>query len=231
MLRRAWLLSLALAAALAAPASSADQKLLTNMRGDVAYQRGAAMPKSLAPSARVALTDGDSAQTSSDSIGRIVLSDATTITIGENSNVKMDWFHAGMAPDAKFTVNSGKVRFNVVHPSNQPSNYTFKTPTGQIAVRGTIGDIGIDSDDEIRLNIYQTGFAHLPVIVKFRTGQIYTVHAGQTLEGSYVGGELQVAVHVIDQAAIDFFGQFGSAAAPAPPMGTQNSISTEPPKK
>lgn len=230
MRHRGLIIALGLLFCLAAPAHSADQKLLTNMKGDVAYQRAGSKPHALAPAARVALIDGDSATTSSDSLGRILLSDTTTITIGENSNVKMDWFHAGMAPGAKFTVNSGKVRFVVAHPHNMPSNYTFKTPTGQIAVRGTVGDIGVDSDDDLRLNIYQTGFAHLPVLVTFRTGQIYSVKAGQALEGSYVGGQLQVDIHAIDQAAIDYFDQFGSARGASPNFGPLNSIATEPPK-
>jgi len=49
----------------------------------------------------------------------------------------MAFFNQAQIANAKFIIYRGRTRFKIEHPNGKPANYTFQTPTAQIAVRGT----------------------------------------------------------------------------------------------
>jgi len=194
---------------LAAPARSADPKLLQNMKGNVSYQTGAAAAKPLGPSARIALQDKDTAITGDDSLGQVLLPDTTKITMGADTKVQLEFFNQAATTSASFIVYNGKMRFDVQHPNGAVASYTFKTPSAQIAVRGTEGDIGV-SGDELDLNVYHLGNPDNPVEVTTSDGKTLKILGGQSLVAKIVNGIVQAEVSKLEQDAIDkFSGQFG----------------------
>ena len=191
------------------PARSADPKLLHSMKGEVSYQKSAAALKPLALQARVALEDSDTAVTGGESLAEVLLPDTTKVTMGADSKVQMEFFNQAEGTKASFILFNGKTRFSVAHPGGAPANYTFKTPTAQIAVRGTDGDIGV-SDDELDINVYHLGDASLPVEVTTKDGKTFKLVGGQSFVAQIVNGIIQTKVEALKQEAIDrFSGDFG----------------------
>src|SRR5262249_20906089 len=111
---------------------------------------------------------------------------------------------------AKFVLYNGKTRFEIRHPHGALANYTFSTQTGQIAVRGTDGDIE-SASGSMRVNVYNLSDSNAPVVVTTIDGRSFTLGAGQTLFAHYVNGVLQVDVdNVTQQAMAVFTNDFGS---------------------
>jgi ferric-dicitrate binding protein FerR (iron transport regulator) len=146
------------------------------------------------------------------STARITLPDSSRVTIGSASRVEMTFFNQTDIANAKFVVYQGKTRFNVEHPAGQKANYTFSTPTAQIAVRGTEGDIGLDGD-ELTVNVYHLGDSNNPVEVTFTTGdqsgKTIKLVGGQSLVATLVNGIIQQKVEKIGQQALDKFNELG----------------------
>jgi hypothetical protein len=156
----------------AMPLNAADDKQLLNHKGQV-YQQGPqpnATQNPVALNATVSIGDNDFAGAGPDSQGWINLPDSTRILIGQNN-----------LTTAKFVlVNNGKMRFVVQHPGGAKANYTFSTTAGQIAVRGTEGDVGV-TDAQFQVNVYQITDPSVPVEVTLNDGKKFELHAGQTL--------------------------------------------------
>lgn len=215
-----WTLAAALAAltlALAAPVHSADPKLLRNVRGEVQYQKPSAGPKALAAAASIALDDMDTAITGDSSVGEVLLPDSTRVMVGSNSKVQLEFFNQAATTSASFIVFNGKTRFKVEHPGGAPANYIFKTPTAQIAVRGTEGDIGV-SDAELDVNVYHLGDPNAPVEVSFTGGtsggKTIKLVGGQSMVAQIINGVVQAKVDQLKQDAIDkFSADFGLPAS------------------
>jgi hypothetical protein len=189
------LLAAVVAAASLASASADAGKTLQNVKGSVGYGTSAANPNhSLAPKASTALNDADYAFTGASSMAMIGLPDSSQIEMASNTSVQLVSFNQTDIAHAKFVV-VGKMRFSVNHPSGAHADYTFQTTTGQIAVRGTIGDI-VANPNGMEVVVYQ---ASEPVVVTLTNGQVFTLEPGQALVVTNVAGTLSASVTSITQ--------------------------------
>jgi hypothetical protein len=207
----------------AAPGMASAQKQLQNMRGSVSYESSNGSQRPLAPHASISLDDDASAITGEKSLGGIVLPDSSRVILGSNSHVKLVSFNQGAIASANFVV-VGKVRFKVEHPAGSRANYTFQTPTAQIAVRGTEGDIAADPvSGSVQINVYQLSDPSLPVQVTLSNGQVFTVAAGQSLSITSAGGVISGTVSSVSQTAFQPFEEFG-APSNAASLGISSTI-------
>jgi hypothetical protein len=151
--------------------------------------------------------------------GAILLHDNSAIVLGANTRVQMKSFEqAGDLTTANFVVE-GKIRFRVDHPKGAKANYTFATSTGQIAVRGTQGDIWDPQPGSLQVNVYQVSDPSLPVEVTLNNGAVYHLGAGQTLTvglaGAVVAAGSAASVSSTSQTSMDNFKEFGNTAETA----------------
>jgi hypothetical protein len=197
----------------AAPSLAAADKQLQNLKGSVSYQEPSGAMHSLAPRASAVLSDNSYATTFANSLGGIVLPDSSRVIVGSNSKVQIGYFTQAAVASARFNIQYGKVRFKVEHPRGAKADYTFVTPTAQIAVRGTEGDISSDlSTGNVQINVYQLSDPSLPVQVTLSNGQVFTLAAGQSLTVSAAGGVISAAVSTVSQTAFQPFQEFGAPA-------------------
>ena len=188
-----------------------SDKTLTNMKGSVSYERSGKQ-KPLVPAASIALASQDWATTGDDSQARVLLPDSSRVTIASATRVQMARFDQSDVAHVQFIVDHGRVRFQVEHPQGARADYTFKTTTANIAVRGTEGDIGVDGD-ALTVNVYNSASPDAPVEVTFtagdQPGKTIKVYAGQSLVARLVNGVLQTQVDKITQAALAQFSELG----------------------
>lgn len=195
-----------------APTIAAADKQLQNVKGDVSYQLASGAQRPLAPRASVVLEDNASAITGSNSLGGIVLPDSSRVMIGASTKIQIGYFTQSAVASAKFFIPYGKVRFKVEHPKGARANYTFQTPTAQIAVRGTEGDISSDASGNLQVNVYQVSNPNLPVQVTLSNGRVFTLGAGQSLTVGAVAGAVSASVSAVSQSTFTPFSQFGAPA-------------------
>ncbi|HEY0613027.1 MAG TPA: FecR family protein, partial [Candidatus Elarobacter sp.] len=192
------------------PAAGND-KTLTNVRGSVTYERGG-KESPLVSAASIALATEDWAVTGGGSQARVLLPDSSRVLIASDTRVQMARFEQADIAHAQFILDHGRVRFQVEHPQGARADYTFKTTTANIAVRGTEGDIGSDGDD-LTINVYNTLSPDTPVEVTFtagdQPGRVVRLFAGQSLIAHLVDGVIQTQVAKITQAALDQFSELG----------------------
>jgi hypothetical protein len=198
---------LALLLVLPGAVRGADDKLLQNMHGVVSYEIGGQVER-LAPSATKALNDKDVAATGDASLGALTLPDSSRVSLGSNTRVQLAFFAQTDVTNAQFVVYQGRTRFKIEHPQGAKANYKFVTPTAEVAVRGTEGDIGIDGDT-LRVNVYHLTDDTLPVQVSFSNGKVVTLLGGQTLLARVVNGIVQTQIDRLTDAVIGQFGEFG----------------------
>ena len=181
-------LIIAICAASAGSSAAAGDKTLQNVRGDVSYQQGSGTATSLATNASIALGDNDFAITGDKSLGTISLPDSSRVLVGSNTRLQLAFFN--QQPNlatAKFILYKGATRFEVQHPAGAKADYTFQTSTGQIAVRGTEGEIYL-SDRQMQVAVYQLTDPSLPVEVTLDDGEKFELHAGQLLTVGIAAG-------------------------------------------
>jgi hypothetical protein len=184
------------------PASAANDKELQNMHGSVNYlHAGTTTP--LAPKASTVIGDTDYATTGADSLAEIGLPDSSRVLVGSQSKVQLAAFDQADTVHAKFVV-VGKVRFIVQHPQGAKADFTFATATGQVAVRGTEGDIDTEGST-LTVNVYEVCDPNEPVQVTAAGGKTFTLLAGQSLTARLANGVLQTEVQAITQQMIDRF--------------------------
>lgn len=184
-------------------------KQLQSVKGSVSYEHGRASAKPLAHSATIVLADNDFAITGDASIGAVVLPESSRVTLGSDTRVQLAFFNQVQIATAKFIVFQGRTRFKIEHPNGKPANYTFQTPTAQIAVRGTEGDIGVDGKDLV-VNVYGLSDPNLPVVVTTQDGKKYVLKAGQQLLANWVNGKIQTTVDTLKEEAMAQFSEFGA---------------------
>lgn len=202
--------ALALLAGALAPSSAADDRQLQNVKGDVSYQLPNKAPVPIALNASVGLPNQTYAITGTESLGAVILPDSSEVMVGSQSKVELAAFDQTTVANAKFVIYDGKVRFAVRHPKGAQANYTFTTPSGTVAVRGTQGDIAYDGDKSLRVNVYELCDPHQPVRITLAGGRAYDVDAGQSLAVQYVNGVLTAQVQQLTQQLIDQFSpEFG----------------------
>jgi Na+/proline symporter len=187
-----------------------DDKVLTNMKGAVSYEHSGT-PHSLVPKVKQLLTDDDYAVTQTDSLAQVALPDSSLVTLGATTRVQLAFFNQTDIANAKFIVYQGKTRFEVAHPQGGKANYTFQTPTTQIAVRGTEGDISVDQDN-LTVNVYNSSLPDGVTVTYTKGDKIGTsVHvlAGQSLVANLVNGIIQGQITNLTQAAMNEFAELG----------------------
>lgn len=190
-------------AAVAMTARAADDKSLENMRGSVSYGPSAAPTQTLALNAHTVIDDRDYTVTGADSLAGIGLPDSSRVLVGSDSKVQLGAFNQAGIAHARFVV-VGKVRFIVQHPSGAKADYIFQTPTGEVAVRGTEGDIDAGNSN-LRVNVYEVCDPNAPVTVTTSNGQHFTLVAGQSLVAQLVNGIVRAQVQQLTQEMIDRF--------------------------
>lgn len=196
--------TVAIASAALAP-SLADDKQLQNQRGVVSYQAPNGKPVPLGVNATIGLADRDFAITGGESLAQILLPDSSGVLVGSDTKVQLAFFNQAQIATANFVVYNGRVRFAVRHPRGAKANYTFKTATASVGVRGTQGDIEYDPDGSLRVNVYELCDPNAPVEVTTKGGKIYQVAAGQSLFAQLVNGVIRAQIGSLTQALI---GQF-----------------------
>jgi solute:Na+ symporter, SSS family len=209
-------------ATMPATARADDDKVLTNMKGGVSYER-AGTPHAIVPKVKQLLTDDDIAVTQTDSLAQVTLPDSSLVTLGATTRVQMAFFNQTDIANAKFIVYQGKTRFAVQHPNGGKANYTFVTPTTQIAVRGTEGDIFVDNDS-LTVNVYNSSLPDGVSVTYTKGDKIGTtvkVLAGQSLVANLVNGIIQAQVNKLTQAMINQFSELG---VPTSVQGVQNTV-------
>ncbi len=204
------IMGLCLLSAFALRAEAAADRVLQNLHGNVSWVTGDGGPAhALAPSAAAALVDDDVARTGPASMASIVLPDSSQILMGSASVLKLDTFSQTDVARAHFVLFEGKVRFRVVHPGGAHADFTFTTPTGQIGVRGTEGDIGVDPYDGVRMNVYRLSDPSLPVHVAMIDGSTYDISAGEKIWMRWTSGKLVAKITPITADEIKRFEELG----------------------
>jgi len=198
----------ALIALLPVVASPADSdRTLQNVKGTVSY--GPAGAKPLAPKASTTLSDNDRAATGADSLATLTLPDSSQIEMGSNSQLTMQSFSQTDVAHAKFLV-VGKMRFTFNHPAGAKADYQFSTSTGQIAVRGTVGDIFANPAGGLQVNVYALSTPSLPVQVTLVNGQVFTLAAGQSMVVTAAAGAVTASVTSVSQTMFTPFSELGA---------------------
>jgi hypothetical protein len=205
-------------AALPIVASPADGgKTLTATAGTVTYGATKNPTTRAAANSGIPISDNDYVQTAADGEANIGLPDSSVVLIGRSSLVQMQSFDNASSPTKASFYVVGKVRFTVRHPAGAQANYTFTTATGQIAVRGTVGDINAlegpgGAPGGLQVNVYALSNPTLPVQVTLTTtGQTFTLAAGQSLVATAAGGVITGSVTAITQSLTSPFSEFGAA--------------------
>jgi ferric-dicitrate binding protein FerR (iron transport regulator) len=194
-------------------ADASSDRVLQNLHGSVSYVTSAGVPAHvLAPSAATTLADDDVARTGTASMASITLPDSSQILMASDSVLKLDAFSQADVARAHFIIFEGKVRFRIVHPGGAHADYTFTTPTGQIGVRGTEGDIAVDPFDGVRMNVYHLSDPALPVHVAMIDGSTYDISGGQKIWMRWISGKLIARVTALSQAEMKRFSELGQPA-------------------
>jgi ferric-dicitrate binding protein FerR (iron transport regulator) len=192
-------------------AAAAEEKTLTNLHGSVSYIAYAGgVAHELAPAASIALSDDDVAETGHASMGTIAMPDSSRIVLASDTIVKLDAFSDADVARAHFIVSAGKLRFRIEHPAGAKADYTFTTPTGEIGVRGTEGDMSVDPMDGVRVNVYHLGDPASPVRVTMLNGVAFQIFGGQKIWMRWQSGKLIGKVQPLTKAEIDRFQELGA---------------------
>jgi SSS family solute:Na+ symporter len=191
-------------------ARSDDDKLLANIKGSVSYDHSGT-PHTVIPKVHATLVDDDTAITQTDSLAQVTLPDSSIVTLGAATRVQMAFFNQTDIANAKFVVYAGKTRFQVQHPAGGKANYIFVTPTTQISMRGTEGDIEVD-DNNLTLNVYNSTISEgvqVTYTAGNKIGTSVNVLPGQSLVANLVNGIMQTQINKLTQAAMGQFAEFG----------------------
>lgn len=114
---------------------------LVHVGGTVEYQRDLRDPLHLL-FGTLELPGDATAVTLADSRAVVRLPDSSEIDVGATTRVRIGAFDsAALGNPNVVTLELGAVHFTVRHPAGGRANYVFRTPTSQIAVRGTEGYI------------------------------------------------------------------------------------------
>jgi hypothetical protein len=207
------LVAFGLLAAFAWRAEARGERTLQNLHGSVSYVTGDGVPAHvLPPSVSTVLADDDVARTGAASMAAITLGDSSQIFMASNSVLKLDTFSQTDIAHAHFVIFDGKVRFAVSHPAGAHADYTFTTPTGQIGVRGTIGDIAVDPFDGVRMNVYHLSDPALPVQVTMIDGSTYDIAGGHKIWMRWISGKLVARVTPLSTDELNRFSELGQPA-------------------
>jgi len=181
LFRRPLALLAAAAMISAVPAGAASQKELQPVRGEVgvAPTKDGAFKRVFGKSL---VADDTYAVTHAASNGLVLLEDSSQVALGPNTSVLFGRLNVA-GNGSTIVLDGGTMRFDVKHPAGVASNYTFRTATSQIAVRGTLGLYGRDANGDT-ISCLQCDPGDVTVTAG---GKDYPLTTGQTLFVSLLG--------------------------------------------
>lgn len=145
-MRSKWLATLAFAGSavfgLAVPAFAQTIGVAATVRNDVAQVRGSASSP-IAQGENV--VRNEVVRTGSESATKLVFRDSTNLAIGPTSTVTLDRFVFSEESAGKISVNLVRGAFRFTTGNLEKKAYEIKTPTATIGVRGSAGDILVES--------------------------------------------------------------------------------------
>jgi len=200
-------------ALLSAPGWAADDTVLVRVLGGVGYTAGADQPYN-AITGQQLLDDGYFAVTRAHAQGMLLLPDSSQVGLGANTTIQVSAFQRASTGDGSIialTRDGSAVRFNVKHPKGAHANYTFVTPSTNIAVRGTSGLIYTGGGRDIVVCLDCS--AHT-LVVKTADGKTYELTSGQMLT---VTSKAATRAST-SAAALQMFAALGLTTSPAAPM-------------
>jgi hypothetical protein len=181
LFRRPLALLVTAAVIAAMPAGAASQKELQSVRGEVGVSpaKDGAFKRIFGKSV---VADDTYAVTHAASRGLVVLEDSSQVALGPNTSVLFGRLNAA-GNGSTIVLDGGAMRFDVKHPAGAASNYTFRTATSQIAVRGTMGLYARDANGDT-ISCLQCDPGDVTVTAG---GKDYPLTTGQTLFVSLLG--------------------------------------------
>ena len=166
---------------------------LARVKGDVHYGTPA---KALL--GRIDVPDDTRVATAFHAAAEVTFPDSSVVQIGDNTDVSV-------GRGRLISLTRGALRFTIRHPGGAAANYTFVTPTSQMAVRGTLAYLVTGPAGD---QIYCVECAPGDVAVS-AAGETYGVLSGQTLNVRRRGGHAFDATIVpnasVNNPAIDQF--------------------------
>jgi len=164
-------------------AATGDKELAV-VRGDVTFRIGdQGAPKRIIGTQ--ILPDDAFASTAFKAAAELRMPDSSIIQIGDNTSVQIGAFRPDAAGGTVINLKTGALRFTIVHPAGKRSNYTFKTSTSQLAVRGTLAYL-IVGPKGTQLYCVECAPGDISVTTSFDT---YSIVSGQTLNIRTVGSK------------------------------------------
>jgi FecR protein len=119
------------------------------------------------------------ALTRTQSMAAIDLPDSSVVSIGASSRVGLGHFERETwGSRSLMTIYDGAIHFAVKHPAGARANYTFVTPTSQVAIRGTEGIIVVRGDETIIACVHGT---NNDTLVMYGRGRQMYVPVGMTV--------------------------------------------------
>lgn len=132
-----FLLSLILAFSLSGPAFASGAGEIKKLSGSVSFREKNNIPYKPA-SEGSALDKGFWIMTAEDGWAELLLPDGSTMTLSNNTEFEITDFSMDKKKrEANFNLLKGKIRASIVKPVGERMNYTVKSPTGVVGVRGT----------------------------------------------------------------------------------------------
>jgi hypothetical protein len=122
----------------------------------------------------------ETVRTGATDTAQLLFLDQTSLSVGPGSEVTLDQFvYDPQRNTGQAVINATRGAFRFVTGSQDPRNYTLKTPVASIGVRGTIVDFLIDNGQLI--------------VILEEGGLGLTLNGGQTMELNELGSAYMVA--------------------------------------
>ena len=140
----------------AASSSGTDEIVLQRLSGRLDYQ-GATAERRESIVGQLLVQPHGYAFTRANSMAAIDLPDSSVVSVGASSRVGLGLFdREAWGSRSVMTIYDGAIHFAVKHPAGARANYTFVTPTSQVAIRGTEGVIVVRGDETIIACVHGT---------------------------------------------------------------------------
>jgi hypothetical protein len=140
---------------------------------------------------------GDLVQTDTDGEAQLLFSDGTRMVVGANSSLVIEEFlFRGKAAENRFAVKALGGVFRFISGESGDENYTIRTPTGTIGVRGTAFDFTVAPEGGTKLLLLEgeatlCGNSGACATVATPCGQLRTDDGQQVVEIAAVHGRAE----------------------------------------
>lgn len=209
-LQRTLLVVAVLGLLLPARAGAATDKELQRQHGSVSYRDPGGVEHRVA--GQVVLPDDARAQTGRASMATLTLPDSSVVALGEKTDVVVGAFNAAVTVNNTISVNGGALKFAIHHPQGARSNYTFSTPTSQIAVRGTEGYLIVGPNGtQVVCTQCEPGDVQVTIL---KTGAVVALLSGQVLNVVNSGGSVNTSQSTTSELNSVAVNQFSNGVNP-----------------